>query len=135
MELEIRAYEPHDYEACRALWVELTEHHRRIYAVPRIGGDDPGVGFDELLANTSLHGAWVGAVDNEVIALTGLLVDGSEGEVEPVIVTSAMRGRGIGKRMVRHVIAQARARGLSHLNIRPVARNLEAMRAFHRCGF
>ncbi len=46
---------PSDREACRALWRELTECHRTIYGDPSIGGDDPGLYFDEhLLAPGSL---------------------------------------------------------------------------------
>src|SRR6266699_7232884 len=38
----VRDYASADYSACRLLWVELTEHHRRIYEDPFIGGDAPG---------------------------------------------------------------------------------------------
>ena len=41
--VDVRGYAPADYAACRMLWAELTEHHRRIYEDPAIGGDDPGV--------------------------------------------------------------------------------------------
>ena len=46
----VRDYAPADYSACRMLWVELTEHHRRIYEDPSIVGDDPGRVFDDYLA-------------------------------------------------------------------------------------
>jgi len=49
--LVIRDYKPGDYTACRALWEELTVHHREIYGDPRIGRDDPGQGVDAYLAN------------------------------------------------------------------------------------
>ena len=45
----IREYASADYSACRMLWVELTEHHRRIYEDPSIGGDDPGGAFDDVI--------------------------------------------------------------------------------------
>lgn len=135
MQFSIRGYQPDDYSACRALWEELTEHHRRIYDSPRIGADDPGSGFDEYLENAALAMSWVGTENGDIVAFTGLLVEGSEGEVEPVIVTEDRRGHGIGRLMVEHVIAKATARGLSQLTIRPVARNIDAVRAFHRYGF
>ena len=31
----VRDYTPADYSACRMLWAELTEHHRRIRPVAR----------------------------------------------------------------------------------------------------
>ena len=135
MDLTIRGYSGADYDACRTLWVELTEQHRRIYEAPSIGGDDPGAGWDELLANPTLAQCWVGLVEGEIVALTGLLVDGSEGEIEPLVVTERLRGHAIGRRMVEHVAAEARRRRLTHLNVRAVARNADAIRAYHRYGF
>jgi hypothetical protein len=41
-QVKIRNYRADDLAACRALWVELTEWHRQIYASPQIGGTDPG---------------------------------------------------------------------------------------------
>jgi hypothetical protein len=32
----VRDYAPTDYAACRMLWAELTEHHRRIYGAPSV---------------------------------------------------------------------------------------------------
>lgn len=135
MDLEIRPYETGDYDACRALWVELTERHRTIYNAPSIGGDDPGAGWDELLANPAFHGAWVGVVDDAPAALMGLLLDGREGELEPLIVTERLRGRGIGRQMVEHLAEEAKRRGLTYLNVKAVARNAAAMQAYHRYGF
>jgi hypothetical protein len=45
----VRDYTPTDYPACRMLRVELTEHHRRIYEDPSVGGNDPGSAFDDYL--------------------------------------------------------------------------------------
>src|SRR5688572_16327169 len=49
----VRGYEPRDLEACRGLWVELTQRHRDIFDAPEIGGDDSGSAFDEHLAKVS----------------------------------------------------------------------------------
>ena len=48
--VSVRPFEPRDADACRQLWVELTEWHRRVFDSPEIGGDDPGSAFDEHLA-------------------------------------------------------------------------------------
>jgi hypothetical protein len=45
----IRNYLPDDLASCRALWVELTEWQREIYGNPGIGGEHPGLQFDEHL--------------------------------------------------------------------------------------
>jgi hypothetical protein len=92
----IREYQPADHAAGRALWAELTAHHRRIYGDPTIGGDDPGAYFDTYLATPERVATWVAEVDGGVVGLTGLFDHGESGEIEPVVVSEAQRGRGSG---------------------------------------
>jgi GNAT superfamily N-acetyltransferase len=134
-EVSIRDYAAGDYDACRALWAELTEHHRRIYGDSAIGGDDPGSGFDEYLADARRVGSWVAESRGKVIGLTGLFDRGPSGEVEPVVVAETARNRGIGRMLIGRVVDEARARGFEYLAIRPVARNVAAVRRFHAAGF
>jgi GNAT superfamily N-acetyltransferase len=134
-EVNVRGYAEGDYRACRALWAELTEYHRRIYGDPSIGGDDPGAGFDDYLAMPRRIGSWVAESDGTVAGLTGLLDRGTSGEVEPVVVAEAARDRGIGRRLISRVVEEALARGYDYLAIRPVARNVAAVRRFHAAGF
>lgn len=132
----VRPYEERDLSACRALWVELTEHHRRIYGDPTIGGDDPGSYFQgTYLALPERVATWVAEVDGEVVGLTGLLDHGTSGEVEPMVVAEGMRGSGVGRRLLDAVVAESRRRGHEHLAVRPVARNAESIRRFHAMGF
>jgi len=70
-----------------------------------------------------------------VIGLTGLFDRGRSGEVEPVVVAEAARNRGIGRMLIGRVVEEARARGYEYLAIRPVARNVAAVRRFHAAGF
>jgi GNAT superfamily N-acetyltransferase len=135
MNLTIREYRRSDLDACRHLWCELTQRHRDIYGDPKIGGDDPGRLFDEYLANPALAGPWIVEWDSAVVALGGLLVEGTEAEVEPVVVLTRCRGRGIGTRLLEFLIEEARRRGVRSLSVRPVARNREAMACFRRAGF
>lgn len=134
-EVSVRAYAEGDYRACRSLWAELTEYHRGIYGDPSIGGDDPGAGFDEYLAIPQRLGSWVAEVHGSVVGLTGLLGRGTSGEVEPVVVTEAARGQGIGRMLISRVAGEALGRGYEYLAIRPVARNVAAIRRFHAAGF
>jgi GNAT superfamily N-acetyltransferase len=131
----VRDYDHADHAACRSLWMSLTEHHRRIYDDPFIGGDDPGAGFEDYLALPERAASWVADLDGRVVGLTGLLDRGSSGEVEPVVVVDGLRARGIGRRLIEHVVAEAVARGYEYLAIRPVARNVSAIRRFHAAGF
>jgi hypothetical protein len=53
----VRPHAEEDYPACRSLWAELTEHHRRLYRGSSIGGDDPGDGLDDYLATPERVGS------------------------------------------------------------------------------
>src|SRR5258708_7777218 len=129
-ELIVRDYAEGDYGACRSLWTELTEYHRSIYGDPAIGGDDPGAGLDGYLAELQRMGSWVAESHGRVVGLTGLLDRGTSGEVEPVVVAQAARDQGIGRMLISRVVEEARARGYEYLAIRPVARNVAAVRRF-----
>lgn len=131
----VRDYAPADHAACRSLWVELTEHHRRIYEDPSIGGDDPGRAFDDYLATPERGASWVADLNGRIIGLAGLLDRGSSGEVEPVVVTERLRRRGVGRLLIERAVTEAAARGYEYLAIRPVARNVSAIRRFHGAGF
>src|SRR5215469_426240 len=131
----VRDYASADYSACRMLWVELTEHHRQIYEDPSIGGDDPGSAFDDYLAAPERVASWVADLEGSVVGLTGLLDRGTSGEVEPVVVTDRLRSRGVGRLLIGRVVAEAVARGYEYLAIRPVARNVSAIRRFYGAGF
>lgn len=134
-EVVIRGYVEADYGACRSLWAELTEYHRRIYGDSSIGGNDPGAGFDEYLTTPERVGSWVAESHSGVVGLTGLLDRGASGEAEPVVVAEALRNRGIGRMLISRVVDEARAHGYEYLAIRPVARNVAAVRRFHAAGF
>jgi N-acetylglutamate synthase-like GNAT family acetyltransferase len=133
--LALRRYQPSDYDACRKLWAELTEHHRQLYDDPNIGGDDPGAAIDAYLKDERLRGPWVAVHEGRVVGLAGLLLEGEQAEIEPVIVTSAHRGQGIGRELVRHLVEQARALETRFLSVRPVFRNARAMSFFAEAGF
>ena len=135
MTATIRKYQPQDLPSCRTLWTELTQHHRDIYQSPNIGGPDPGKHFDEHLAKVGPDNLWVATHNDTVIALTGLMGEGDQAEVEPAIVSEHHRRKGIGGALMETVIAEARNRGVKYLSVRPVARNAEALRFFTQQGF
>jgi len=134
-EVLVREYADSDYGECRWLWAELTRYHRSIYGDPSIGGADPGAGFEGYLATPWRVASWVATTHGGVVGLTGLLDRGSSGEVEPVIVAEAARDHGIGRMLISRVVEEAQARGYEYLAIRPVARNVAAIRRFHAAGF
>jgi GNAT superfamily N-acetyltransferase len=131
----IRSYTPDDLDMCRALWAELTEWHRSIYHSPEIGGSDPGRYFDEHLERVGLENIWVAEAGGQVVGLAGMIHGEVEAELEPLVVSEAYRGTGIGRQLAEAVIAAARRRGVRQLIVRPVARNAPAIQFFHQLGF
>jgi GNAT superfamily N-acetyltransferase len=129
----VRPYRPSDHNACRRLWGELVEQHWEFYGSPPDAGD-PGAGFEEYLTRLDLAGMWV-ADDNGVVGLIGLVLGGSGGAVDPVVVTGRRRGEGIGRALLSHVATQAHMRGLRELTISPAWRNAEAIHCLHAAGF
>ena len=135
MDLGFRRYSEQDYGACRALWVELTEHHREIYDDPTIGEPDPGAGVDRYLADLGGGEFWGVKRDGHVVGMSGLPLEGEDGEIKPIVVTRAARSSGIRERLLSHLIARARGHGLRYLSIRPGAPNSRAIARFHASGF
>ena len=135
MSPSIREYRPSDLDRCRELWRSLTQRHRDIYDDPTLGGSDPGVEFDAHLTEPHLHRVWVAELTDRVLGFCGLLVRGDESELEPIVVDPSHRSHGIGALLAQRAIAESRRLGVKYVNVRPVARNLEAIRFFHRQGF
>ncbi len=134
-ELVIRKYLPTDKESCRSLWRELTERHRLIYQNPSIGGSTPEDYFDEYLAKVGVDNLWVAILDSKVVGFAGLIVNEEEAEIEPLIISKPYRNRGIGKRVIETIIAEAQRLNMKFLSVKPVARNREAIKFFYIQGF
>lgn len=129
-------YSSEQYDACRSLWVELTEHHRLIYGAPGIGGDDPGGDWDRHLASPLRLGTWVAVIDGVVVGLVGLQrTDRGGVEVEPMVVAAKHRGSGVGRALLGRVLDECHRIGESSVSVRPVARNTAALAAFKAMGF
>lgn len=131
----VRKYESEDREHCCSLWRELTEWHREIYDDPGIGGEHPEDYFDKHLGKVGADNLWVAVDNSNVVGLIGLMVVDDETEIEPLIVSKAHRGKGIGKQLIGRAIVEARNRGVRLLNIKPVARNAKTIRFLFKQGF
>ncbi len=131
----IRKYQHGDREQCRKLWKELTIWHREIYQDPTIGGPHPEDYFDKHLAKVGPDRLWVAVHGSKVVGFVGLIIEGDEAEIEPLIVKKAYRNKGIGKQMTRTVVSEARNLGVRFLSAKPVARNTQAIEFLHKRGF
>ena len=134
-EFTVRGYQEADIESCRGLWRELAEWHREIYADPTIGGEHPEDYFDRHLAKVGAERIWVSLSGTRIIGFAGLVVEGEEVEIEPIVIAKAFRRRGAGKQLVKGLITEAQKLGARYLNVEPVARNAEAIRFYHELGF
>ena len=117
------------------MWRELTEWHREIYQDPTIGGEHPENQFDKHLAEVGPDQLWVAVHNSKPIGLIGLVLKGNEAEIEPLIVSEAYRGKGIGKQLLQTAISEARKKRVRILNIEPVARNTKTIQWLHKQGF
>jgi N-acetylglutamate synthase-like GNAT family acetyltransferase len=131
----IRLYEPRDLPACRALWRELTDVHRRLFADPSIGTGDAEERFDSHLAVVGAERIWVAEADDEVVGFAALVPHGDKAEIEPIVVAPGYRSRGIGRQLAQTAIQRARSEGVRQVFVRPVSRNEKALRLFHDIGF
>jgi GNAT superfamily N-acetyltransferase len=129
----VRSYRPSDHSAGRYLWTELTRQHDQMYGHVT---DDGGAGFEEYLTRLDLGGLWVAEhADDGVIGMVGLVLRGRGGEVEPVVVTTSHRHKGVGRKLLRHVANEAKKRGMTSLTISPASRNIDAIRSLHAAGY
>jgi N-acetylglutamate synthase-like GNAT family acetyltransferase len=133
--MTVRGYRDEDRDACRGLWVELTQTHRDLYSAPEIGGDDPGSYFDEHLELVGPENVWVAERDGQVVGFTALIAKEKHAELEPIVVSGEHRGEGIGRALAETVISTAKERGMRQVIVRPVGRNADAIGFFHSRGF
>ena len=131
----IQKYQNNDRERCRALWKELTEWHREIYQDPTIGGEHPEDYFDKHLVTVGPEQLWVAIHNSTVVGLVGLILNGEEAEIEPLIVSKAYRRKGIGTKLIETVVSEAHKKEVKFLNIKPVARNINTIKFLHKLGF
>jgi ribosomal protein S18 acetylase RimI-like enzyme len=135
LKVTIRNYVEADREQCRGLWRELAEWHGEIYQDPTIGGEHPEHSFDKHLLKVGADRLWVAVYRAKVVGFAGLIVDGDEAEIEPIVVSKSYRGKGAGTQLIETVVSKAKEMKLRHLNISPVARNLQAIDFYYKLGF
>ena len=97
--------------------------------------------FDEISADGHQQ-LLVGEIDGRVVATAQVTwirrltyVGGEMGVVESVRVRSDLRGRGLGERLMRHVVDLARARGAVRVELTTNAQRDAARRFYERLGF
>lgn len=96
--------------------IELLNHH---YATAR-AQSAPGSAHALDLAGLRAPDItfWTGWDDGELVVVGALrTISASHGEVKSMHTAQAARRRGFGSRMIEHIVAEARSRGMSRLSL------------------
>jgi len=120
----VRGYGPADEDACRELFEELVDVHRKLYPDAEIG------------ATFSAEGRlFVAELDGEVVGFAGMLRHPHSIEIEPIVISPGRRGAGVGRALVERVVEEARAEeGVTQVYAQPAGRNRDAFAFFNSVG-
>lgn len=109
MSLQISVTDPRLPEIAQAVVDQQAEALERLADAP-----DFTLSADELAVPGIT--VWEGRIDSELAGIVALKeLDRERGEIKAMRTMPALRGRGIGKDMLAHVIAEARQRGYTSL--------------------
>jgi ribosomal protein S18 acetylase RimI-like enzyme len=137
-DLVIRKYQDADHDSCVVLYQELAQRDAEVYQDPSISTHDFGQIFGEYLNRSDRRGTWVAVTGGRVIGIIGLLNGiGETGvcEIEPLVVSADLRGRGIGSKLVEFVKVSAKNMGYRFFTVRPELRNERAFDLYVKLGF
>jgi len=113
----------------------MVQQHRDIYEDQTIGGDNPGLEFDKHLEKVSSENVWLAESKGEILGFTSLIIKEQEAEIEPIVVSTKHRSKGVGECLIKHVVREAKKSNILCLYVKPVARNKDAISFFYDCGF
>jgi ribosomal protein S18 acetylase RimI-like enzyme len=113
-----------------ALIAELDAHLASLYAVE----SRHGFSVEKLLQDGVDF--FVSRSDGRPAGCGGVLIVGQEyAEIKRMWVRPAFRGRGLGRLMLDHLVAHARARGLTVIRLETGIHQQEAIELYERSGF
>jgi GNAT superfamily N-acetyltransferase len=92
---------------------------------------------EESLAGYLDRGAvWVARdADGTVVGHLQVIPDAEVWEVRNTAVTESRQGRGIGRRLLEHAVAEARRSGVPRIVVATAAADIGNLRFYQRCGF
>jgi putative acetyltransferase len=120
--------------------VALLETHVRRARAETAPGSAHALDLSALRApDVSFWSAWI---DDDVAGVGALKrLDATHGEVKSMHTAESLRGRGVASAMLRHIIGEARSRGMTRLSLETgswpyfaPARALYARHGFVECG-
>ena len=131
-DFNIRQFTVEDQNECHELILSgLGEHFDLIK--PEMNPD-----LDDIAASYLASGGHflVAEMGGKIIGTGGLVSDGeSEGQIVRMSVRRDLRGRGVGRQLVRHLLEMARERSLGQVNVETNHDWFPAINLYKRCGF
>ena len=127
-----------DLPALREI-ARVSHRDTRFYQDPRFPRERCDALYETWIAN-----ACAGRADHVLVArsegrvagyVACVLEPAQTGRIDLVAVHPALRGRGIGERLVRGALARLAAGGCRRVRVASQARNIEAARLYERLGF
>ena len=92
--------------------------------------------FQKMLSRVVIDASYgILYYENEPVACASIAVEHGYALLHNVIVTSAMRGKGLGERLCRAMIAKAKEMGADHVFLQVVQSNQVAMNLYKKLGF
>ncbi|MBI4718476.1 MAG: GNAT family N-acetyltransferase [Planctomycetes bacterium] len=95
--------------------------------------------LDDVTGNYSARGGFFDVLiddDGRIVGTVGLfVVDGEVCELRKMYLLRQHRGQGWGRRMLEHVLCEARLRGFRRMVLETSSKLVEAIRLYERYGF
>ncbi len=127
IEREVYGAEAWSFEAMRS---EILGDHRRYIVIERSADtvDTENTADAGGIVNTQGH-------ENEIVGYAGLLVLGSDGDIQTIAVSPNVRGSGYGRLMMNELLDEAAHRGAKQVFLDVRADNEVARRLYASLGF
>lgn len=129
LQLEVRRAQPEDRRALEAMYAAF-EPKAEALGLPPLHAEDAARWLDGLAAFPNFL-AWEG---DRVVGHGAVCADGHSAEVA-VFVHQDFRGRGIGRRLLNELIAEAQRLGLRRICGIAAPDNIPMLRLAYSCGF
>lgn len=146
MNLVIRSAVHSDFLALKSLGAELQEYERKIYP-NRAKASDIVDQYSVILQREFAKGEYfifVAEVDGKLVGYTSGCPNDPEEDIidtsisfhiDDLVVTSSLRGQGIGKKLLDHIADYAKEKGYTSIELNVLAANTEAQQFYRGQGF
>ena len=95
----------------------------------------PATFWSELAGVPATRHYVAAEADGELVGYAGLMVVGTDGDVQTLAVAPAHRGRGLGRRLLEDLLAEAARRGCTQVLLEVRHDNAEALALYTSLGF